>query len=48
MKFIVSQKNGPHGLLIVITDKDIIGKLFSEGKLQLDLTKEFFEGLEAR
>lgn len=35
-----------HGLLVVITDKEIIGKVFSEGNLQLDLTKDFYKGEE--
>ncbi|MBT4935395.1 DUF424 family protein [Candidatus Woesearchaeota archaeon] len=46
MKLIVSQKSGPHGILVVITDKDILGKKFMEGKVQLDLTKEFYKGEE--
>lgn len=44
--FIVNERDSPHGLLVVITDKEIIGKVFSEGKLQLDLTKEFYRGEE--
>jgi len=46
MKFIVAKKNGPHGLLLVITDADIVGKKFEEGRLQLDLSKEFYQGEE--
>lgn len=46
MTFIVSKKEGPHGLLLIITDKDILGKIFEEGKIQLDLTKDFFKGEE--
>ena len=43
---IVAEKQGPHGLLLVITDSDIIGKTFEEGKLQLDLTQSFYQGEE--
>ena len=46
MILVVSQKNGPHGLLLVITDKEIFGQIFTDGKKQLDLTKKFFEGEE--
>ncbi len=46
MIFVVAQKQGPHGLLLVVTDKDILGKVFTEGKKQLDLTKRFYEGEE--
>lgn len=44
--YIVSEKDTPHGLLVVITDKDIVGKKFEEGKLQLDLTNNFYKGEE--
>ena len=44
--FIVSEKKTPHGMLLVITDAEIIGKIFDQGKLQLDLTKEFYKGEE--
>tara|TARA_Y100000310_G_scaffold341540_1_gene440999 strand:- start:1273 stop:1566 length:294 start_codon:yes stop_codon:yes gene_type:complete len=43
---IVSIKNGPHGSLAVITDKEILGKTYSEGKIQLDFTKDFYQGEE--
>ena len=46
MVFIVSKKEGPNGLLLVVTDKEIIGKQFTEEKLQLDLSKEFYQGEE--
>jgi len=46
MTFIVSKKAGPNGLLLVVTDKEIIGQKFEEGKLQLDLTKDFYQGDE--
>ena len=44
MEFIVSEKKSSNGLLLVISDKEIIGKTFTEGKKQLDLTKEFYQG----
>ncbi len=46
MVLIVAEKKGPHGVLLVVTDKDILGKIFSEGNVQLDLTKQFYEGKE--
>ena len=42
--FIVKQHHSPHGIVVVITDSDILGKSFEEGKLQLDLTKDFYKG----
>ena len=44
MDFIVSQKSSKLGLVVVVTDEDILGKVFEEGKLQLDLTKKFYQG----
>lgn len=41
---IVSSKNNQHCLILVITDKNLIGKEFSEGKVCLDLRKEFYQG----
>ena len=46
MSFIVKKRQGPHGTLIIITDKDILGKKFEEGRLQLDLTLDFYKGEE--
>ena len=43
---IVNQKNTPNGTILIITDSDLIGKIFEEGKKQLDLTKEFYQGEE--
>lgn len=42
--FIVKQHPSPHGIVVVITDKEILGKSFEEGKLQLDLSKDFYKG----
>jgi len=44
MEFIVSEKNSSGRLLLVISDKEVIGKIFTEGRKQLDLTKEFYQG----
>ncbi len=44
MEFMVAQKAGPHGLLLVITDENILGKVFEEGKVQLDLRNSFYRG----
>jgi uncharacterized protein len=44
MNFIVAEKEGPHGMLLIITDSNIIDKSFEEGKFQLDLTKKFYKG----
>lgn len=46
MKFIVSRKNNENGMLLVVTDADILGKKFEENKVQLDLTKKFYQGQE--
>ena len=43
---IVSQKESPEGLLVVVTDSGLIGKKFEEGNKQLDLTKEYYLGEE--
>lgn len=42
--FIVAEKESTHGLLLVITDEDILGKKFEEGKKQLDLAAKFYHG----
>lgn len=44
MDYIVAKKQSQFGLLVVITDSDIIGKKFEEERLQLDLTKKFYQG----
>ena len=46
MNFIVAEKSTANGLLLVITDKDLIGKKFEEGKKQLDLSNKFYQGEE--
>lgn len=44
MKFIVTEKNSTPGLLLVITDEDILGRKLVEGKKQLDMTAKFYRG----
>ncbi len=46
MKFIIAEKQGAHGLLLVVTDKELLGKNFEEGKVQLDLRSTFYKGEE--
>lgn len=46
MIFIVAQKNGSHGLLLIVTDREILGKKFEEGKRQLNLSTVFYQGKE--
>ena len=31
--------------MIIVTDENILGKLFLEGRLQLDLSKDFYHGV---
>ena len=46
MKFIVNEKQTSQGIILIVTDSDIIGKKFEEGNKQLDLTNKFYEGKE--
>lgn len=46
MTFIVSEKSAPNGMILVITDKEILGKVFEEGKKVLDLRAKFYLGEE--
>ncbi len=46
MSFIVAKKFSPEGMILVITDKEIVGKKFEEGKKQLDLSNKFYSGDE--
>lgn len=48
MKFIVSEKKGVNGILLVVTDLEIFGKKFEENNLQLDLSKNFYHGEEKK
>lgn len=42
--FIVAEKESTQGLLLIITDEDILGKKFEKGKKQLDLAAKFYRG----
>ncbi|MDP3697974.1 MAG: DUF424 family protein [Nanoarchaeota archaeon] len=44
MDYIVAKKQSQFGMLVVVTDADIVGKKFEEDRLQLDLTKKFYQG----
>ena len=44
MKFIVSAKKTDQGVLLVVTDEDIVGCYFEEGRKELDLRKDFYRG----
>ena len=44
MEYIVAKKQSQFGMLVVVTDADIVGKKFEEERLQLDLTKKFYQG----
>jgi len=46
MSFIVAKKFAPEGLILVVTDKEILGKVFEEGKKQLNLSNKFYLGSE--
>jgi len=43
---IVNTKTTPEGLILIVTDSDIINQKFEEGKKQLDLTNKFYQGEE--
>ena len=45
-KFIVKERDSPHGVVLIITDSNIRGKKFENETLQLDLSKEFYKGTE--
>lgn len=44
--FIVNEKKSGYGLLVIVSDKEVLGKVFSEKDLILDLTKDFYKGEE--
>ncbi|MDP3640322.1 MAG: DUF424 family protein [Nanoarchaeota archaeon] len=46
MTFIVAKKETPRGLLLVVTDKAVFGKVFTDGNVQLDLANSFYKGEE--
>ncbi len=43
-KFMFKEYNSTHGVIMVITDIEIIGKKFEDEKLQLDFSKKFYQG----
>lgn len=43
---IVNRKETSSGILLIVTDSELIGKKFEEGKKQLDLTTKFYLGQE--
>lgn len=45
-KFMFREYNSTHGIIMVITDIEIIGKKFEDEKLQLDFSKNFYQGEE--
>ena len=46
MTFMVATHRGPHGLLVVICDSDIVGQVFVEGSRELSVKGSFFAGDE--
>lgn len=44
MDYIASKKQSQFGVLVVVTDSNLIGKRFEQKRLQLDLTKKFYQG----
>ncbi|MBI4983526.1 DUF424 family protein [Candidatus Woesearchaeota archaeon] len=44
MRFIVAEKKTPHGILLVITDANLLGKKHEEENKQLDLANKFYLG----
>ncbi len=45
-KMIVKIHSTPNGKLIALCDSDILDKVFEEGNRQLDLSANFFKGVE--
>ena len=43
---IVKIHSTPNGKIAAVCDKEILGKIFEEGKRQLDLSSEFYKGKE--
>ena len=46
MNFIVTKKLSSEGMILVVTDKEIVGQKFEEGNKQLDLSNKFYSGDE--
>ena len=34
------------GVVVAVIDNDLLGKIFEQGELQLDLTSSFYKGIE--
>ncbi|HLD72798.1 MAG TPA: DUF424 family protein [Candidatus Nanoarchaeia archaeon] len=45
---IINRKETSSGILLIVTDSELIGKKFEEGKKQLDLTAKFYQGQEKK
>lgn len=43
---IVKKHFDRQGLLIAVCDRELLGKKFEEGRLQIDLTSDFYKGEE--
>lgn len=43
---IVKVHNTPNGRMLAICDSDLLGKVFDEGDLQLNLSSQFYQGQE--
>ncbi len=43
---LVKIHKSPNGTILAICDKELIGKKFTQGKLQLNLTSSFYKGEE--
>ncbi|MBT3298668.1 DUF424 family protein [archaeon] len=46
MKFIVNEISTNNGVILVVTDKELIGKKLSNDKIDIDLSIKFFQGCE--
>ncbi len=44
--FTINHKKCPNGLMVIITDTNLLGKYVHEGNRQLDLRSEFYKGEE--
>lgn len=40
----VNIKDSENGIIVAVCDEELIGKVFSDGEKQLDLTSGFYEG----
>ena len=42
----VKLKDSKEGFILAVCDSELLGKTFSEGEMQLDLTNDFYKGEE--